>query len=72
MPDITVRDWECACGHKYTRPVRYAKCTTNLGIEATQWCPRCGKRPLIGSPHYIMREHKPHQSVSFNAYNKRR
>lgn len=49
--DITrVRHWECGCGHKYTAPVTTGTSTANLSGEATAWCPRCNKRPQIGSP----------------------
>lgn len=46
------RAWECGCGNKYTAPVKYSD-TANLSGEATAWCPKCGARPLFGSPHKI-------------------
>lgn len=47
---MKVRDWECGCGHAWTAPVVLAEHTPNLSGEATQWCPRCGQRPVMGSP----------------------
>lgn len=47
-----VRAWECGCGNKYTAPVEHSD-TANLSGEATAWCPKCGARPLFGSPHKI-------------------
>ena len=47
---MKVRDWECGCGHAWTAPVVLAKHTPNLSGEATQWCPRCHQRPVMGSP----------------------
>lgn len=59
LSPLTVRDWECACGCRYTRPVTFDKYTSNLSSERTQWCPRCGKRPLMGSPHYVLHARYP-------------
>lgn len=47
---MKVRDWECGCGHAWTAPVVPSMNTPNLSGEATQWCPRCGQRPVMGSP----------------------
>lgn len=50
MQTNQVRDWECGCGHTWTAPVVLDKHTPNLSGEKTQWCPACGKRPVMGSP----------------------
>lgn len=47
-----VRRWKCACGHKYTAPVKFSE-TANLSGEATAWCPKCGSRPSHGTPREI-------------------
>ena len=44
------RAWECACGHKWRADVKMSPATGNLSGEATQWCPKCNARPLMGSP----------------------
>ena len=50
MQTNQVRDWECGCGHTWTAPVVLDAHTPRLSGEATQWCPACGKRPVLGSP----------------------
>lgn len=47
-----LRDWVCKCGCEYTAQVVLSDETTNLSGEATAWCPRCTKRPAVGSPAY--------------------
>ena len=47
---MKVRDWVCGCGHTFTAPVLQSQHTRNLSGEATAWCPKCGARPMIGSP----------------------
>lgn len=41
------RQYECSCGHTWTARVTLAANTTNLSGEKTQWCPKCGKKPLV-------------------------
>lgn len=51
------RDWECACGHKWTAPIELSdKINQNIKGEKTELCPECGKRPLYGSQ--IKEKHK--------------
>lgn len=47
---MQVRDWECGCGHTWTAPMVVSAYTSRLSGEATQWCPKCGKRPVLGWP----------------------
>lgn len=49
---VATRSHECACGHKWTATVRHGE-TPNLSGEVTQWCPKCGSRPLMSSPHIV-------------------
>lgn len=51
-PNVTRRDWECRCGHKWSATVHHPAFTPNLSGEGTQWCPACGEKPLCGSPAY--------------------
>lgn len=48
--DNAVREWECSCGHKWTAKVELSATSARLSGEKTEYCPKCGKRPLIGSP----------------------
>lgn len=50
MSPLIVRDWVCGCGHEWTAPVKLSGLTPQLSGEATQWCPKCHARPLMGSP----------------------
>ncbi len=44
------RDWECACGHKWTAPIVMSdKINQNIKGEKTELCPKCNKKPLYGS-----------------------
>ena len=46
------RDWTCHCGHVFTAQVVMSEHTSNLSGEQTVFCPKCQKRPLIGTPQY--------------------
>lgn len=48
---VYTRSHECDCGHKWRAMVQMSEHTQNLSGEATQWCPKCGKRPMISNPH---------------------
>ena len=60
MKTSYVRDWECGCGHTWTAPVVLWAHTPNLCGEVTQWCPVCGKRPVLGSPARTVEEVPSH------------
>jgi len=48
--EIRTRDWECACGHKWTAPIEFSdQINQNIKGEKTVLCPKCNKRPLYGS-----------------------
>ena len=47
---VQVRDWECGCGHAWTAPVVLDAHTSRLSGERTEWCPKGGKRQLMGWP----------------------
>ena len=48
--DIRTRDWECACGHKWTAPIELSDLINqNIKGEKTVLCPKCNKKPLYGS-----------------------
>jgi hypothetical protein len=47
---IRTRDWECACGHKWTAPIILSDLANqNIRGDKTELCPKCNKRPLYGS-----------------------
>jgi hypothetical protein len=47
---IRTRDWECACGHKWTAPIELSdSINQNIKGEKTVFCPKCSKKPLYGS-----------------------
>lgn len=48
---MIIRHWTCGCGHEFNAEVKHAAHTANLSGEATVYCPKCWKRPMIGSPH---------------------
>jgi hypothetical protein len=50
------RNWTCSCGHKYKRAIRLSPVTINLSGEATQWCPNCQRKPMMGSAAYKQEE----------------
>ncbi len=48
--DIRTRDWECACGHKWTARIEVSdQINQNIKGEKTVLCPKCNKKPLYGS-----------------------
>ena len=48
--DVRTRDWECACGHKWTAPIELTdQINQNIKGEKTVLCPKCNKKPLYGS-----------------------
>lgn len=48
--DRRTRDWECACGHKWTALIEFSdQINQNIKGEKTVLCPKCNKRPLYGS-----------------------
>jgi hypothetical protein len=53
------RNWECSCGHQYTAEVVLSAHTPNLSGEATAWCPKCGRKPVSGSPWIEMSDRTP-------------
>ena len=59
----TVRRWECGCGHRYATPVKFSE-TPNLSGEVTAWCPKCGAKPLHGTPHEIRIDYCTNQYFS--------
>jgi hypothetical protein len=46
------RTHTCSCGHVWDALVRYGP-TANLSGELTSWCPQCGKKPAISTPHHF-------------------
>lgn len=44
------RDYRCACGKEWTRPVRLSEHTPNVSGEATEYCPECKVKWLSASP----------------------
>lgn len=48
--EVRTRDWECACGHKWTAAIQLSELINqNIKGEKTELCPKCNKRPLYGS-----------------------